>query len=243
MFSTERKPGAHEPRSLVRRPAKAAAALSEPSSRRTDRILLVGVCVRRGQRTVGRMAGVPRLAQGRWPGPVLDERWNTRTRFYGRMLQQGWAAFLGRLPWAAFVTLTFNPKRRFPVSAELADKEAFRWCGLLGYVVRRPVAWLYVVERHASGRWHAHVLIAGASLGAVQGVAAFWKARNGRAHARRVDNSHKAVLYSTKEAALRGEVVLSDTVTLYKPVLGPFNTAELHRASRRRTRSLQESRR
>src|SRR5688572_22271899 len=84
--------------------------------------------------------------------------------------------------------------------ARLADREAFRWCGLLGYMLRKPVAWVYVVERHASGLWHAHVLVAGAGVPAVKGVAAAWSTRNGRVHVRGVDNRRRAVLYTTKQA-------------------------------------------
>ena len=40
--------------------------------------------------------------------------------------------------------------------------------------------------------------------------------RNGRVHVQRVDDTKKAVLYTTKDAALSGDMVLSDTMSRYR---------------------------
>jgi hypothetical protein len=42
-----------------------------------------------------------------------------------------WIDFLSRVPWELLVTLTFDPKKVFPVNRHLADREAFEWCALL----------------------------------------------------------------------------------------------------------------
>jgi hypothetical protein len=172
--------------------------------------------------------GGPRLAVTRWPGPVLDEGWRARVGLRGGRLQAAWGAFLGRMPWEAFVTLTFDPKRRFPVSRELASRETFRWCSDAARLLRRPIAWAYATERHASGLWHAHILVAGAGGASWDVPRAMWQARNGHADVRRVDSPLLAALYTTKSAALEGEVVLSDTLLRYKDLLRPSITAGLH---------------
>ena len=43
-----------------------------------------------------------------------------------------------------------------------------------------------------------------------------WELRNGRIDVRPVNNAVGAVLYSTKEAAHDGEILLSDTLSLYR---------------------------
>jgi hypothetical protein len=42
----------------------------------------------------------------------------------GRLVK-AWGEFFGRVPWEWFVTLTVDPKRRFPISRELVSREAF----------------------------------------------------------------------------------------------------------------------
>ena len=83
---------------------------------------------------------------------------------------------------------------------------------------RRPVAWLIALERSASGQWHAHVLLVGVPHD-IAAVATMWKLRNGLIDVQPVSDANKAVLYTTKQAALSGEVVLSDTLARYREQL------------------------
>ena len=48
----------------------------------------------------------------------------TKTRVAGTDLIDGWATWLGRFSWQWFVTLTFVPKRVFPVSRAVVEREA-----------------------------------------------------------------------------------------------------------------------
>ena len=97
----------------------------------------------------------------RWPASVRTRDYSSRVRVRGAALLVAWVDFLSCIPWEFFVTLTFDPKRVFPVDCTRAEREAFRWCGQVGYALRRPVGWLIALERHASGQWHAHVLLVG----------------------------------------------------------------------------------
>ena len=101
-------------------------------------------------------------------------------RARARDLREAWPAFLGPLGWEYFATLTFDPKRVFPVSRALADREAHWWCGLLGRLCHRAVGWLYALERGAGGLWHAHALVIGAKGLNWRLTADLWQARNGR---------------------------------------------------------------
>jgi hypothetical protein len=151
----------------------------------------------------------------RWPESTSSRNWSNRVRVRGAMLRLAWVEFLGRIPWDLFVTLTFDEKRVFPVGRIRAGREAFRWCGHVGWALRRPVAWLIALERGASGQWHAHVLLVGVPHD-ISALATMWELRNGRIDVRPVSNAIGVVLYTTKEAALSGELVLSDTLTLYR---------------------------
>src|SRR5438093_951517 len=97
----------------------------------------------------------------RWPQPIVSDEWERRLRRPAVALHIAWDEFLGHLAWDAFATLTFDPKRVYPVGEEMADREAFWWCGLLGRLFRRPVGWLYAVERSPNGLWHVHALLIG----------------------------------------------------------------------------------
>ncbi len=174
--------------------------------------------------------GGPRMAVTRWPRPIVDEGWRARLRLRGEELKAAWSAFLGRVPWEWFVTLTFDPKVRFAVSRELASREAFRWLNDVARAWRKPIAWAYSTERGKSGRWHAHVLVAGAGRTSFGGAGVIWRERNGHAHVEPVYSGHGAVLYTTKAAALEGEVVLSDTLVKYRDRLGTDATVALYRA-------------
>src|SRR5207247_1452567 len=131
-----------------------------------------------------------------------------------------WAQFLGRVQWERFASLTFDPKRSFPITRELASRETFMWCNYLAYAFRQPVGWAYVVELGRAGSWHAHALIIGTrrrSWSAPQGT---WKLRNGDVDLRRVHDVEGVSLYSSKTAADGGEVVLSDTIGRYVATVG-----------------------
>lgn len=132
-----------------------------------------------------------------------------------KVLATAYVGWLGRIAWRRFVTLTFDPKRQYAVGALLAEKEALRWCQELSRLCRCAVEYLIVLERTASGLWHAHVLLAGGPPERVLNKAlsiasASWELRNGRCHETGVHDSPGAVGYLCKEAGLRGNVVPSD---------------------------------
>ena len=132
----------------------------------------------------------------------------------GQELVAAWGERLGTLPWEFFVTLTFDPKRVYPVGARRAEKEAVWWCGQVVHLQRRSIGWLCACERGRSGLWHVHGLLIGVkTLG--RAPAAMWRARNGRCDVRPVTAGMGAVLYTTKDAARTGEVYFSDTLSQY----------------------------
>lgn len=151
----------------------------------------------------------------RWPGAAPARDWSSRVRVRGAMLLMAWVEFLGHIPWTLFVTLTFDPKRGFPVGRQRASREALTWCGHVGWTLRRPVAWLIAPERGASGLWHVHVLLVGVPHD-ISALAKMWELRNGRIDVRPVTSTAGIVLYSTKQAAHSGEVLLSDTLAEYR---------------------------
>ena len=73
------------------------------------------------------------------------------------------------------------------------------------------------------------------AINARQGVGNFddylesdWRLRNGHVHVRLVSDGAKAVLYATKEAAHRGEVVCADTLGDYRDALGDVELVSLY---------------
>jgi hypothetical protein len=136
--------------------------------------------------------------------------------------------FLSRIKWELFVTLTFDPKKVFPVPKSTARREAFWWCGLTGCLMRRPVGWVYAPERGSSGHWHVHALLVGTSGSLVPAAASLWSARNGHIDVRPVSDVKGVALYTTKEAAMTGEVVWSDTLGLYSRPLGSDAVVQLY---------------
>lgn len=131
------------------------------------------------------------------------------------------------------MTLTFDPKRVYPVNCRTASREAFGWCNDSARLLRLPLAWVYAPERSASGQWHAHVLIAAVPLKALRVPLANWRLRNGFAHAQEVSRLRRAALYTTKEAALTGEVVWADTLGRYRHHLRDAPFVTLHPLSPR----------
>jgi len=166
----------------------------------------------------------PTLALSRWPC-VKQRGDQAEVVLAPPELQDAWAQLLGDLQWDFFVTLTFDPKRVFPVGRARAQAEATAWCNTVAASVRRPVGWLVALERGRSGLWHAHVLLIGAP-GNIGAAAAMWHARNGRIDVQRVTAAAGAVLYSSKEAYRTGEIYLSDTIGRYVvPAKGPSHVA------------------
>jgi len=142
-------------------------------------------------------------------------------------LRRAWSEFLGRLQWQQSVTLTFDPKRVFPVSRERAEREASWWCAQLARVARRAVGWLFAAERTANGLWHVHVLVIGAGRLPWKLMNDLWRTRNGHAKIVPVHDTSGAVLYTTKEAYRTGEIVLSDTLTRYRNQLATNELVKL----------------
>lgn len=128
----------------------------------------------------------------------VNDDGDERARLRGKELVRVWGEWLGRLPWEFFVTLTFDPKRRFPVDRELATKEAFLWLGVVGYATRRPIAWAYAVERGKSGLWHAHALVIGAGNQNWKTLEGVWRMRNGIAVVKPVHSARGISIYTTK---------------------------------------------
>jgi hypothetical protein len=151
----------------------------------------------------------------KWPHGAAGDDWSRRNQLRVRELQNAWGRFLGRVRWRVFVTLTFDPKKTYPVDKVKANKEAFWWCGETGRVLRRPLGWIYAPERGPCGQWHVHALIIGADAGDLEDVAPMWRRRNGRIDCRPVIDCLGVTLYATKEAALTGEIVWSDTLPQY----------------------------
>lgn len=83
---------------------------------------------------------------------------------------------------------------------------------------RTPIAWVYAAER-GSGVWHVHVLLTSVPEAILEHQVRSWCFRNGIAKVTPVFDTEGAVTYLTKDAALDGEIVLSDTMTGYKDKL------------------------
>lgn len=128
------------------------------------------------------------------------------------------------------MTLTFDHKRIFPVRRAVASREAFRWCGELGRMLRREIAWVYAPERGRNGQWHAHVLVAGANTAELRTPAAVWRTRNGFVGVKEVHNRTGVALYTSKQAAATAEIVWSENLGLYRGALASRQTVALHPA-------------
>lgn len=149
---------------------------------------------------------------------ILEGRqeWRDRQRIRDRNLSQAWAGWLGTIEWEFFITLTFDPKKAGNADAKLASKEAFWFCTQAACLLRRPLGWLYAVERGRSGAWHAHVLLIGVpgrELG--EAIPAMWTQRNGMIDVQEAYFGRGATRYTTKVAAAGGEIVFSDTLPLF----------------------------
>ena len=164
----------------------------------------------------------------KWPDARAGDDWRCRDRIRVRDLRRGWGLFLGRLPWRAFVTLTFDPAKAFPVGEMKASSEAFWWCGQTGRLLRRPIGWIYATERGRHGQWHAHALFTGLDVGELKAASMMWRERNGAIKCQRVSDVAGVALYTTKDAAMRGEIVWSDTLARYRDDLQIAQCVALH---------------
>jgi hypothetical protein len=167
------------------------------------------------------------MQSGYWPDISA-----TRSRIKGKELCATWGEFLGRLPWELFVTLTFDPYRVPSVDQQLASKEGQWWCGQTARLVRRPIAWVVAPERGRCGRWHAHAMLIGLQGELGQAPEAMWRQRNGQIKVRTVTEYHGLALYTTKSAALTGEIELSDTLSRYRALLGDGPLVDLYSPDR-----------
>ena len=151
-----------------------------------------------------------------WPDTVAAQ-----ARLRGPRLRDAWGSVLIRFPWQWFVTLTFDPTRVFPVSCAVVEREATEWSNQVARMLRRQVGWVCAPERGRGGVWHGHLLLtAGQQKWSPGPALPMWSERNGRIDARRVTDQAGIALYTTKEAAEAGTLVLSDTLTRYQPWAG-----------------------
>lgn len=175
----------------------------------------------------------PTVQTTRWPSPIRDERWRARGRVQGDDLPEAWATVFGKVPWATFWTLTFDAERRFGakgrygVGQELASREAFAWANQSARVQHKPVGWVYGTERGRNGLWHVHALTTAAPSRVNDYLTLDWQLRNGHVHSRLVTDLRSAVLYTSKEAALTGEMVFSDTMVGFSNKLNASTVVEL----------------
>lgn len=167
----------------------------------------------------------------RWQSERGDD-WRRRHRLEAKALQNAWADWLGRVDWQLFITLTFDPKRVFPVDEDRASREAFWWCNQSSHIYRRPLGWVYAPERDRSGQWHVHVLMIGVPM--IDGKASMipeavgmWKARNGKVDVQSVYDIGGITLYETKQAAQTGDLVWSDTIGTFRNALTAAPTVTL----------------
>src|SRR5450759_2104829 len=100
----------------------------------------------------------------RWPLHHDTENDWRHGRLRRGAVHRAWAKWLGRLPWELFVTLTFDPKRVFPVSQDRASREAGQWCNETSRIYRLPIGWVIAPERGTSSQWHAHALMVGVPM-------------------------------------------------------------------------------
>ena len=143
--------------------------------------------------------------------------WESRRHGRKGELVAAWSDFLGRVPWELFATLTFDPKRVYPVDRVMASREAFWWCNALAHMYRVPAVWAYAPERGATGLWHAHALLQGTPK-RIGEACAVWKARNGHIDVRPVSDGRGITMYASKSAAATGEIVWSDTCRRFAPI-------------------------
>ena len=86
--------------------------------------------------------------------------------------------------------------------------------------MRLPVGWVCAPERGHGGQWHGHVvMLANSETWSPKAALQVWKTRYGRIDLRPVHDLRGLGLYLTKEAAVAGTIVLSDTLVKYKPAV------------------------
>ena len=158
----------------------------------------------------------PRLARSRLPRTRFASDWRERTRMNANRIAAGWGNYLANFEWEFAATLTFDSKRSGSPSEALVSRESFDWCNLVARLSRLPSGWAYAIEGGGGGSLHAHALIAGVRVEAIEAAEAAWRARNGRIKTTRVNNPTAAAGYLTKSIGPNGEVVFSDTLDRYR---------------------------
>lgn len=151
-----------------------------------------------------------------WPKQHQSLTANGSVRLGKEALHRGWAQLVGCIPWEVWITLTFDPERWPRRDRRLAEEET-QW--LLRYterVFRRPIGWALAAERDRTGAWHSHALIAGVGDRKWNAPMATWKERCGFIHVEPVWEGQGISEYITKSVGWGGEVVLSDTLALYR---------------------------
>ena len=172
--------------------------------------------------------GPGRWRTTRWPTPQPAATWEERLHAQLDKLWEAWADFLGRLPWRHMVTLTFDPKRVFPVGQERASKEAWMWFDRLSWIARRQKStWVYCTDRGRSGLWHIHGLVLGRTEEDLELAIQIWWSRNGSATFSSVTGPRSASLYVTKDTSSYAEVVLAPNLLDFKDQLRGHDVVEL----------------
>ena len=122
-----------------------------------------------------------------------------------------WIAFLARIGWDLFFTLTFDP-RRGDVDRRRAESEAQWWLSVLSKVVRYDLGWTLTTERHASGAWHVHGLLKGLNSDDVALARWIWQRRHGKPRIVPVTDQAGVAAYITKNGYATNDILVSDNM-------------------------------
>ena len=123
-----------------------------------------------------------------------------------------WVELLSPVAFQHAVTLTFDPKRVFPVGRSRAEDEVQKLMCPIEWMSRGRVEWILAVEAHRSGLHHAHLAVARLKDADLETLERLWNRRNGNSKVRPIDNVSGWISYLAKEAASQGDLILSDSV-------------------------------
>ena len=143
-------------------------------------------------------------------------------------LRAGWGEFLTRIPWEWTVTLTFDDGKIWPVNLYRAEREVTWWGRLLAQLYRRAIGWVCALELGRTRRWHGHFLLVGLDGRSVEPAVGAWKQRNGFAQSRKVTDVPGVALYTSKQAADEGYIILSQALSRYKNHLADEPILQFH---------------
>jgi hypothetical protein len=127
-----------------------------------------------------------------------------------KLTRDAWVRLLQNAEFTAFATLTFDPKRVFPVSRQRAESEFRKFMASYCHLNRLNPDWLAVVERHQSGIHHLHVGLVGLSLPQVDLLLDSWRNRNGLTRGDEVYNQSGMLRYLLKGTGSRAHAFWSD---------------------------------